>query len=230
MTNHLDNAEELPRSVTVWDLPVRIFHWLLVLLLCFQYLSFKVGGDWMTYHMWSGYAILTLLLFRVAWGCVGSTHARFADFIHGPRAVLAHLKSLPRREPASFVGHNPVGGWSVLLMLLAVLAQAATGLFANDDVATEGPLAGWVTKETSDFITTIHRYNFYFIAALAATHVAAILYYLYFKAENLTKSMITGRKMVPTGTAPPYIAGTGLALVILAVAGVLVYLLVRQWK
>jgi len=224
------SPSEQARNAAVWDLPVRVFHWLLALLLCFQYVSFKVGGNWMTYHMWSGYTILTLLLFRVAWGFVGSTHARFGSFLYGPRAVLAYLKTLPRREAASFAGHNPLGGWSVLLMLLAVLVQAGTGLFANDDIAIEGPLSGWVRKETSDFITSIHRYNFYVILALVAAHITAILYYLLYKAENLTKAMITGRKTLPVTAQPSRTASTRLALGILAVAAVAVFLLVRQWK
>ena len=226
----MNNPTRHAEGVTVWDLPVRIFHWLLVVLLCFQYVSFKVGGNWMTYHMWSGYTILTLILFRIAWGFLGSTHARFGSFLYGPRAVFAYLRTLPRREAARYAGHNPLGGWSVLLMLLAVLVQAATGLFGNDDVMTEGPLAKWVRKDTSDFITTIHRYNFYVIVALVAVHVGAVLYYLLYKSENLVKAMFTGRKLLPDGAGESRIAGTGLACLITVLAALAVYLLVREWK
>jgi cytochrome b len=216
-------------KVKVWDAPVRIFHWLLVLLLIFQYVTVK--ASYMTWHMYGGYTILALLLFRIIWGFVGSTHARFGDFLYGPGAMFAYIRTLPRREAAKFAGHNPLGGLSVLLMLLAVLVQAVTGLFANDDVLTEGPLVQWIAKETSDWITTIHRYNFYVILGLAAAHVLAVLYYLFYKSENLVKAMFTGYKTLPAAPAAARIAGTWLALVVLAIAVSAVYFIINyKWK
>ncbi len=215
------------RETKVWDVPVRVFHWALVALLGFSWLSGEM--EWMTWHMWSGYAVLTLILFRIAWGFVGSTHARFADFLYGPRAVMAYLRTLPGRTASRYAGHNPLGGISVVLILLCVLAQATTGLFSNDDVFTEGPLVKWIGKELSDSITTLHKYNFDLLLVLAGIHIAAVLYYFGFKSENLIKSMFTGRKSLPDGAEPPgtRIAGTGLALVILGLAAVVVYVLVR---
>lgn len=227
MTTERD--QNATRELTVWDIPVRLFHWLLVLLVGFSWLSGK--QEWMTWHMWSGYAILTLILFRIVWGFVGSTHARFSDFIYGPGAVIAYLRTLPSRVAAKFAGHNPLGGISVLLILACVLLQATTGLFANDDVFTEGPLYKWVGKSTSDFLTTVHKYNFEVLLVLAGVHVAAVLYYLLYKRENLVMPMFTGRKRLPDGAQPATsrIAGNGLALAVLIAAAVAVYLLVRKW-
>lgn len=214
-------------KVKVWDLPVRVFHWLLVLLLVFQYVTYETS--YMTWHMYGGYAILALLLFRIIWGFIGGTHARFGNFLYGPGAILGYIKTLPKRQAAKFAGHNPLGGYSVLLMLVVILVQAFTGLFANDDVMTEGPLTQWIAKETSDWLTTIHRYNFYVILGLVAAHVGAVLYYLLYKSENLVGAMFTGYKMLPKGHGGTRIAGPGLALIVLAIAVGVVYFVIN-WK
>ncbi len=212
-------------AVPVWDIPVRLFHWILVLLIAFSWLSNKM--DWMTWHMYSGYTILTLVLFRILWGFVGSTHARFSDFICGPRALIAYVKTLPSRTAAKFAGHNPLGGISVVLILLCVLVQAGTGLFANDDIINEGPLYKHVSKALSDWLTTIHKYNFNVLLALIGVHVAAVLYYLVWKSENLIKPMFTGRKHLPAGVAPAPMRGVGLAVVLLAVCAAGVWFIVN---
>lgn len=213
------------KAVAVWDIPVRLFHWILVLLIAFSWLSSEM--DWMTWHMYSGYTILTLILFRILWGFVGSTHALFSDFIYGPRALVAYIKTLPSRTAAKFAGHNPLGGISVLLILLCVLVQAGTGLFANDDIINEGPLFKHVSKELSDWLTTIHKYNFNVLLALIAVHVGAVLYYLIWKSENLIKSMFTGHKHLPAGTMPAPMRGLGLAVVLLAVCAGAVWFVVN---
>ncbi len=213
-------------AMPVWDIPVRLFHWLLVLLIAFSWLSAEM--DWMTWHMYSGYAVLTLVLFRILWGFIGSTHARFSDFIYGPRALIGYIKTLPSRTAAKFAGHNPLGGISVVLILLCVLVQTGTGLFSNDDIITEGPLFNRVTKELSDWLTTIHKYNFNVLLGLIGVHVAAVLYYLAYKSENLIKPMFTGRKHLPPGTAPARMRGAGIAAALLAVCATAVWLLVRS--
>jgi cytochrome b len=133
----------------VLDLPVRVFHWVLAALVCFSWWSGTQGGDpvLMTYHLWSGYSILTLLLFRIAWGFVGSAHARFSDFLYGPRAIIEFIKTLPQREAPRFAGYNPLGGLSVLLIFICIALQISTGLFANDDIVTEGPLYSGSARE-----------------------------------------------------------------------------------
>lgn len=218
-------------AVKVWDVPVRVVHWALVMLLLFSWWSGEQGGLTMIYHMWSGYAILTLLCFRLVWGFIGSRHARFRDFLYAPKAVVDYARTLSGRRAAVYAGHNPVGGLSALAMLLAILVQAGTGLFANDDVLTEGPLYRYVTKDTSDWLTSIHHYNFYVLLGLAAIHIAAVLYYWVYKRENLVGAMFTGRKRLPDSLAG---AGTQAerptrALITLAVCAALVYALVRGW-
>ena len=213
-------------ATPVWDIPVRFFHWALVLLIAFSWLSSEM--DWMEWHMYSGYTVLTLVLFRVIWGFVGSSHARFSDFIYGPGAVIAYIRTLPSRTAAKFAGHNPLGGISVVLLLLCILVQTGTGLFSNDDILTEGPLFKHVTKELSDWLTTIHKYNFNVLLALIGVHVGAVLYYLIYKSENLIKPMFTGRKHLPAGAAPATMRGVALAIVLLAVCAAGVWALINS--
>ncbi len=216
------------KPVLVWDVAVRVFHWTLVLLLGFSWLSAEM--DWMDWHFYSGYAALTLILFRILWGFVGSTHARFGDFLYGPSAIIAYLRTLPSRTAAKFAGHNPLGGISVVLILLCVLVQAGTGLFANDDILYEGPLYKHVSKDLSDWLTTIHKYNFDVLLVLASVHVAAVLYYLFWKSENLIKPMFTGRKQLPQGVVPAHVQvrSLGLAATLLAVCAAMVWFLVNS--
>ena len=219
-----DNGKNVVPTL-VWDIPVRFFHWALVLLIGFSWLSGEM--EWMEWHLYSGYAVLALVLFRVIWGFVGSTHARFSDFIYGPGALIAYVRTLPSRTAAKFAGHNPLGGISVVLILLCVLVQTGTGLFSNDDILTEGPLYKHITKELSDWLTTIHKYNFNVLLALIAVHVGAVFYYLLYKSENLIKPMFTGRKHLPAGAAPATMRGTLLALVLLAACAGGVWALIR---
>jgi cytochrome b len=220
--SEIDREKPSRKAVAVWDWPVRIVHWSLVVLITVSWITSEVGGNAMTYHMWSGYTILTLLIFRIAWGWVGSRHARFGSFVRGPREVIRYAASLAGARSSSFLGHNPLGGWSVVLMLLSMTLQAATGLFANDEIFTEGPLASRVSADTSGFLTTIHRYNFYVLLALIALHVLAIVFYLLVKRENLVGAMFTGRKHVahPAAQDEPMASLLRAAVVLLISAGV----------
>lgn len=216
-----------PEPVVVWDLPTRLFHWLLVLLVIISFVTAKMGGNAMQYHEWSGFAILALLLFRLAWGIVGSHESRFTTFVKGPAAVWRYAAKLLHRDSLRSLGHNPLGGWSILAMLLALLVQAGTGLFANDDIITEGPLYEWVSKETSDWLTRIHKVNQEGIILLVGVHVLAVLFYFFFKRENLIKPMITGVKPWSGADALPASGRTWIAAVIAGLAAAAVYLLVR---
>ena len=211
--------------VTIWDLPVRLFHWTLVVLLGFSWWSAEQGGLWMQYHQWSGYGILTLVTFRLVWGVIGSTHARFADFIRGPRAVLGYLRHLfDRRGGDAWAGHNPLGGWVVLVMLALLLVQVGTGLFATDDILFEGPLNGLVSDDTASTLTGIHYLNFNILLAVIVVHVCAALFYLVYKRENLITAMITGRKRLSAAVAaqPRRTTALGWALLVVVVCGGLV--------
>lgn len=219
-------------QVRVWDVPVRLFHWLLVLLFAFMFLSGTLKGEWMAWHMRSGYAILALVLFRIAWGFAGSTHARFSNFLAGPSACIVFARKLLARAPAHSAGHNPLGGWMVLALLLGLLFQIGTGLFANDDILVEGPLAPLVTKAVSDQLTSWHYWNVKLLLALAAAHILAVLYHAVFMKENLIGAMFTGVKKMPAnavaGSAPARLASPWLALVLFAVAAIAVYLIVKR--
>jgi cytochrome b len=187
-----EGASAYPRRIQVWDLPTRLFHWLIVIFVVISFTTGLVGGNWMSYHLKSGYIILALLLFRLGWGLWGGRYSRFVSFVRGPVAVTRYAKSLFRTDNPEFLGHNPMGGWSVMAMLAALLVQAGTGLFANDDIATQGPLYGWVSKATSDWLSGIHVFNKGVILFLIGLHLSAVFYYLLIKHDNLIVPMVTG--------------------------------------
>jgi cytochrome b len=213
------------RRIKVWDLPVRLFHWTLVVLIFFAWGTQEFNH--MEWHVRIGYTILTLLLFRVAWGFLGSDTARFVRFLRSPVAALRHLAHLRRREPDREIGHNAAGGWMVLIMLALLGVQGSTGLFANDDANTEGPLMHLVDKDQSDFLSHIHSLNFKLIEAAIVLHVLAIILYAVWKRQNLVRPMVTGTKLMPDDTAAPRLVGSVWALVILILAAGIVAWMVR---
>jgi len=217
------------RALRVWDVPVRLFHWGLAALVAVSFTTAQIGGNAMEYHEWSGLSILTLVLFRVLWGFAGSTYARFGTFVRGPRPALEYARSLLRRKPPFHAGHNPLGGWMILLLLTSLLVQAGTGLFANDDIMLEGPLAEHVSKATSDLLTRIHHMNFNVLLALLTVHVGAALYYLRVERENLILPLVTGRKRVPEGIPAQDRRGGSvwLAVVLFALAAAVVWGILR---
>jgi cytochrome b len=221
------NTESPSRSVLVWDLPTRLFHWLLVILVIISFVTGNIGGNAMQYHEWSGFAILALLLFRIVWGFVGSRESRFVTFVQGSEAVIRYATKLLRRGSPAYLGHNPLGGWSIIVILFTLLVQAATGLFANDDIVTEGPLFDWVSKPTSDWFTRIHKLNQQVVIALVCVHVLAVLFHFFYKRENLVKPMITGVKQWSGPEAEPATGSTWTAVLIAGLTALAVYLLVR---
>jgi len=218
------------KPVKVWDVPVRLFHWLLLAAFVLLVVSGKVGGNLMEYHAYAGYFVLTLVFFRILWGFAGSTHARFSSFLAGPARGLEFARRLLRKEPAPSAGHNPLGGWMVIVMLLALLVQAGTGLFANDDIALEGPLYALVSKELSDRLTSIHRLNADVLLILAGVHIAAVLFHWLFKKENLIAAMFTGIKRLPVqfAEAPAHFVSIWRALAVFVAAAAAVYLIVTR--
>ena len=221
-----DQSENL-QTVKVWDLPTRLFHWTLVALMIAQWLTAE-NSSTMDYHLWGGYAVLTLILFRLIWGFVGSDTVRFRDFVRGPAAAIDYAKALLRGETPLYLGHNPLGAWSIVAMLVLLLVQAGTGLFANDDILIEGPLYGWVSKSTSDWLTAIHKFNFNLLLLVIAVHIAAVLFYLLVKRENLVHPMLSGRKHLPANviTTVPRMVSPWLGLAVLGIAAVVVWLVV----
>ncbi len=202
----------------VWDLPIRLFHWSLVASITFAYVSGQIGGNLIDWHGRAGFLIVGLIVFRIVWGLIGSPTARFASFVRGPGAIRAYLRGEWRG-----IGHNPIGALSVLGLLALVAAQAATGLFTNDDIAYQGPLADLVGKDQSDRFHSLHAWLQNGLLALVVLHVGAIVFYLRVKKENLVKPMITGWKEVTppatrTYTSPaPAPRGGGFPAFIIAV-------------
>lgn len=218
------------KPVKVWDAPVRLFHWLLLAAFVLLVVSGKVGGNLMEYHVYAGYFVLTLVIFRVLWGFAGSTHARFSSFLAGPARGLDFARRLVRKEPAPSAGHNPLGGWMVVVLLLALLVQAGTGLFSNDDIALEGPLYAFVSKELSDRLTSIHRLNSDLLLVLVGVHVAAVLFHWLVKKEDLISAMFTGTKRLPAqlADAPVRFVSAWRALALFLAAATAVYLIVTR--
>jgi len=152
----------------------------------------KIGGNAIQWHAYCGYTALALILFRLLWGFLGSWHARFANFVPSPSKLIAFL----RGQIDGGLGHNPLGALSVLALLAVILIQALTGLFADDDIFFQGPLAKYVSNDTVALLTSLHRLNQYLIFALVGLHIAAISYYYFIKRENLLEPMVTGDKLV----------------------------------
>ena len=208
----------------VWDIPTRLFHWLIVALVAASFVSAKIGGNAMQYHEWSGVAIIALLVFRIGWGFFGSQPSRFEDFVKGPAAVWWYATGMVKGKTMRYLGHNPLGGWSVLAMLLVLMLQACMGLFANDDIITEGPLYLWVSKAISDWLTKIHKLNQYVLMGLVAIHLIAVAFHFFVKRENLLKPMITGIKHWDGKDSAPAMASTWLAAIIAVLLGCIIYL------
>jgi cytochrome b len=197
----IDNEIEAARASVpaatgrlVWDLPVRLFHWGLVASILGAFVTNRLGVKFFAYHALFGYAAIVLVIFRVAWGLFGTRHARFVNFIRGPKSVLRYLAAAGRGRKTKYAGHNPAGALMVVTLLVAVGTQAIFGLFANDEIFNTGPLAGLVSKDVSLLLTSLHRKLFYWIAAAIAVHIGAAFYYLAVKKENLIGAMVTGRK------------------------------------
>jgi cytochrome b len=188
----------------VWDLPVRLFHWLLVLAVGGAWTTHALGVNYFRFHVWCGYSVLVLVAFRLLWGIVGTRHARFAHFVRGPRATTRYAAALWRGAAVPHAGHNPLGAWMILGLLLALLTQALLGLFGNDEIFNYGPLYGYVSNARSLVLTSLHRRLFYWILAAIALHVAAVVYHRVARREPLVRAMFTGRKpaaVVPAGEA-----------------------------
>lgn len=214
------------RVVKVWDAPVRLFHWSIVLLVAFSYVTARQG--WIEWHFLSGYTILALVGFRIAWGIVGSDTARFSAFVRGPRAALQHLSHVVRGKTEDEPGHNAAGGLMVLVLLGLLLFQAGTGLFSGDGIFVEGPLAQFVGGAMSETITGWHGFGFDLILIAVALHVAAVVFYAVVLKQNLVRPMITGRKWLASTVAAPHMGSLWVAAALLAISAGAVWLLATQ--
>lgn len=185
-----------PAASRLWDAPTRLVHWGLVICLGFSWWSGETGR--MGWHRWSGYVVVGLLVFRIVWGFAGSQTSRFSSFLKGPKATLAYARNLPSRASAATAGHNPLGAWSILAILLVLMVQTVSGLFAVDvDGLESGPLAERVSFEAGRLAARWHHWSFSALQALVALHIFAVVFYLTYKRTDLVGPMITGRRRFP---------------------------------
>jgi cytochrome b len=214
-----------PRIVFVWDIFIRVFHWLIVALVATAYATWRL--NWMVWHGWVGDAVLTLLLFRLSWGFFGSETARFRGFLSSPRTVLQHLKHSLQREPDHQVGHNPAGGWMVLILLALLLVETLSGLYVANDIADEGPMTEMVPAWAANAIASSHAIVWDALLAAIVLHVLAIAGFAAIKGQNLLRPMITGTKVLPASVAEPRAGSPALAALLLLGCGMVAALLVN---
>lgn len=212
------------RPLLIWDLPTRLFHWLLVISVVGCFVTIKVGGLWMDWHVRFGLLALGLLVFRVVWGLIGGHYSRFSQFLPNPMRSLRYL----RDKPAVYPGHNPIGAWSVWIMLIVFGFQAVSGLFANDDIFTTGPLA-YLNSDWSKTLTGLHKANEWIMLAIIGLHIVAIFLYRVLRGQKLTSVMVKGSMPVPAEPSLPASQDSWktrfLALIIAALIGWGVYYL-----
>jgi cytochrome b len=190
------------RAVRVWDLPTRLFHWLLALCVTGLVITGKVGGNALQWHMWLGLTVGALLVFRLLWGIVGGRWSRFTSFVYAPGTVLRYLKRDHRDGDHFEVGHNPLGAFSVFAMFGVLVVQVATGLFADDEIATTGPLNRFVTTDTGLAATAWHKgWGQWLIIGLVVLHVGAIIVYR-LRGIGLVSAMWRGDKLLPAAVPP----------------------------
>ena len=214
-----------PRIVLVWDIFIRVFHWLIVALVAAAYATWRL--NWMAWHGWVSDAVLALMLFRLSWGFFGGETARFSRFLTSPRTVLQHLKHALRREPDHQVGHNPAGGWMVLILLALLLVETLTGLYVANDMADEGPLTEMVPAWAANAIASSHAIVWDALLAAIALHVLVIAGFAAIKGQNLLRPMITGTKVMATTVAEPRAGGPARAALLLLACAVVTALLVN---
>ncbi len=180
------------RSIRVWDLPTRLFHWLLAITVIGSFVSVKIGGNAMDWHARFGYSALALLGFRWCWGFLGSRYARFAQFIRGPKAVVAEIRGVHPVLP----GHNPLGAISVMVLLAIFTLQAALGLMTTDEIAFDGPLVKHVSTDLVELASRLHQQLEWVLIGLVALHVGAIVFHARVRRHNLVPAMIHGDQRV----------------------------------
>jgi len=221
----MPDEKTLPTApVRVWDLPTRLFHWALVACVIGLIVSGNVGGNALVWHMRLGLLVGALLLFRIVWGLVGGRWSRFASFIYAPATVLRYVRGQARTGDHFEVGHNPLGSFSVFGLLALLALQVASGSMADDEIATTGPLNRFVSGATASLATGWHKgLGKALVVALVLLHVAAIVYYLRRKKQNLITPMLTGDKVLPAGTpaSTDNLVARGLAAVLFAACAAL---------
>ena len=221
---------DMKKIIRVWDLPIRTFHWLLVFCIAGSLITINLSDNLIEWHAYFGYSVLTLIIFRIVWGFIGSTHARFSSFFPSREKILNYL----RGNAPKVLGHNPIGALSVFALLFVLSVQVFTGLFVDDEITFQGPLAKYVPNWVVSFLSEIHEGNQVVIYTLITIHIAAIIYYKKFKGEDLITPMINGDKKIDPSEEASYLPSDlgrlskdgalqrGIALAVLSVIAVVV--------
>jgi cytochrome b len=207
-------------EVQIWDFPTRLFHWLTASLVLAAYVTWRL--DLMDWHAMAGEASLTLVVFRLFWGFFGSDTTRFACFLRSPPVAVHHLARTFRREPDRAAGHNPAGGWMVLLLLGPLAGETLSGLYVANDVADQGPLTELTPAPVANAITALHWIFWDALLAAIALHLAAIAVYALIKGHDLLTPMITGRKRLPPSVPTPRMASAFRASLLLGASALAV--------
>jgi cytochrome b len=189
------------RAVLVWDFPTRAFHWLLVLAVAVSYVTGGEEGRLFVVHTVSGYLVALLLLFRLMWGMIGSPRSRFRDFVYGRQVVTDYVRRLLALNPPRYVGHNPLGGWMVIVMLVVLSVTVATGLFSGEKGGPSGLLLSLVAAPGSEGLGDVHEVFANLILILAVVHVCGVLADWWLTGENLVSAMISGAKQLDETSA-----------------------------
>lgn len=185
------------QKILIWDFPTRLFHWLLTLCIVAQWLTSELGGDLMDWHFVIGYFTLGLILFRLVWGFIGPKHARFNQFLVSPNKLIQYLKTLRRGNAPNYVGHNPIGGLIVPLIIVVIGLQVISGLFASDDVFYSGPYMASISAESQALMDWLHSQTFDVITVIIVIHILALLWHRFIAKHHLISAMFTGKKEAP---------------------------------
>jgi len=186
------------QKTLIWDLPTRLFHWLLVASLFAQYATVEWLENKVQWHFYIGYFTLFLVVFRILWGVFGTQHAKFSSFVTGPQTVFSYVKTLFNRHSEPAIGHNPLGGWFVIVMLVLVAVQAISGLFMTDDIFLDGPYRQLVGEQTLEIMNSLHHLAFDVLLYVIALHVGAVIFYSLYKKQKLVPAMVHGNKVTNT--------------------------------
>lgn len=186
------------QKTLIWDIPTRLFHWLIVASLLAQYATVEWLENKVQWHFYIGYFTLFLVVFRLLWGIVGTQHAKFSSFVTGPKAVLNYVKTLFSRHSEPAVGHNPLGGWFVIVMLVLVAIQAISGLFMTDDIFLDGPYRQLANEDTLALMNSLHHFAFDVLLYVIALHIGAVVFYSVYKKQKLVPAMVHGNKVTNT--------------------------------
>lgn len=215
----------LMQKKLIWDIPTRLFHWLLVASILAQYATAEWMDNAVQWHFYIGYFTLGLLAFRLVWGVVGPTYARFSQFVKGPKAVIRYISTLFDKNSEPVAGHNPLGGWFVVVMLCLLIVQGVSGLFMTDDVFLDGPYRSAVDDSTLALMNTLHHLAFDILLWVIGLHIAAIGFYAVYKKQKLVPPMLHGKKA--TQNAPIPSSRLWLALVVVLITAATLYYVIE---